>query len=998
MPFKKITHGKDAGNYKSPSGKVYTWKQIKLYYASKGFTDKKMLARLRKESQLSDKLPLWKEIARQLRKGEQSSVVIRHSSVEKEYKKAPTKVVIRHSSVEKEYKKAPILPSKDIDKPLFKKVESRQSKVVSQKEKEPEPKKEEEPKKETQHLKLKTKHLIYSEYCEGNECSIETQTEEINAKYALTDLFLLVPSNDPTTFAWNPKYPKLCQTRDYYGDKAEQERVTEYAEHFKPRNLINDAPVATTGPPIITPDGVVLGGNKRTMVLYKVEQFGKYKDYVNYLKKRIKNFGFSNEDLDEFKAPVLVRVVDIDMNKCATYSNILNADLRQEMSKITETVALAQQLDEKTYRRLAAIFEQSEGETLSEILNDTQDRQEVINILKKAGIITSQNTSKWLSGMTNNFTDDGKRNLEAILLGGILPDANLIEAMPSSPQKNYRAKIIKTVPYFIQMKSLSKEYDLNKNLIEVVKEYAKKKDTKAPVRQYLRQENMEGSRISEKTKSLWLALDELNQAKFKEFIQSYTKTATNESEGDAFGGKPATAEEIMKKLLANRGLEDKSKVNSRKSSVNSRKSSVKAKTLADAEELEFDRVVENREGDVTHYYFPYYKNKKVKGIFISHHFARHAERLIDKIESPYFVISHLGVKSFKDLEEAKKYLSNFLYKIKFKFSLSPELEKQWDEYIKEKKVKKYEQAALFDNRLADAEELSWNDFQDEIYELAKINDVYKELGKLNEENGYQKTYEDYILEFKPNSRQVYFVCGSLFSKDSYVYKSKLPAGINLKRAARQPENTKQSALFDKSKGKTMKKHRKGLHDASETAADIEKGSLRDKKGQYARLADAKETASNIENGGLRDPRHKVFIAHWHKDGGPYYHRTFAIKKDASELLHNKAKEGYLTEMKVQEYQHDRHGSIKSLSDAKETASNIEKGSLRDANETAADIEKGSLRDVCDPDDAECLKGLADKRKRRRHRKGLSDKKSFWSDIKSRFSFENDKFLQALKIV
>jgi len=33
MPFKKITQGKDKGKYRSPSGKVFTLSQVKLYYA-----------------------------------------------------------------------------------------------------------------------------------------------------------------------------------------------------------------------------------------------------------------------------------------------------------------------------------------------------------------------------------------------------------------------------------------------------------------------------------------------------------------------------------------------------------------------------------------------------------------------------------------------------------------------------------------------------------------------------------------------------------------------------------------------------------------------------------------------------------------------------------------------------------------------------------------------------------------------------------------------------
>lgn len=33
MPFTKITQGKDKGKYRSPSGRTFTGKQVKLLYA-----------------------------------------------------------------------------------------------------------------------------------------------------------------------------------------------------------------------------------------------------------------------------------------------------------------------------------------------------------------------------------------------------------------------------------------------------------------------------------------------------------------------------------------------------------------------------------------------------------------------------------------------------------------------------------------------------------------------------------------------------------------------------------------------------------------------------------------------------------------------------------------------------------------------------------------------------------------------------------------------------
>lgn len=49
MPFKKITKGKNKGKYKSPSGRTFDKKQVKLYYATDGFKKKPRRTQKRKK-------------------------------------------------------------------------------------------------------------------------------------------------------------------------------------------------------------------------------------------------------------------------------------------------------------------------------------------------------------------------------------------------------------------------------------------------------------------------------------------------------------------------------------------------------------------------------------------------------------------------------------------------------------------------------------------------------------------------------------------------------------------------------------------------------------------------------------------------------------------------------------------------------------------------------------------------------------------------------------
>jgi hypothetical protein len=38
MPFKKVATGANRGKYKSPSGRIFTKRQVNLYHATKGFS------------------------------------------------------------------------------------------------------------------------------------------------------------------------------------------------------------------------------------------------------------------------------------------------------------------------------------------------------------------------------------------------------------------------------------------------------------------------------------------------------------------------------------------------------------------------------------------------------------------------------------------------------------------------------------------------------------------------------------------------------------------------------------------------------------------------------------------------------------------------------------------------------------------------------------------------------------------------------------------------
>jgi hypothetical protein len=130
------------------------------------------------------------------------------------------------------------------------------------------------------------------------------------AIYRLVEASDLVPSHNAQSFEPNPAYPTGALERDYKGSKAAQTRVIEQSQNYDPAYTVNTNPDAVNGPPVITPDGTVLGGHSRVMSTQRVYAAGQGKTYRDALKRDANSYGLTADQVDAMKQPVLVRQVE----------------------------------------------------------------------------------------------------------------------------------------------------------------------------------------------------------------------------------------------------------------------------------------------------------------------------------------------------------------------------------------------------------------------------------------------------------------------------------------------------------------------------------------------------------------------------------------------------------------------------------------------------------------------------------------------------------------
>ena len=293
---------------------------------------------------------------------------------------------------------------------------------------------------------------------EDDPANLETSAGVVAAHFELRELDDLIPSHDPLNqFKKRDDYPEGVQERPYHSDNGEQDKVRRNAAHLNPRYLINTNPDAMTGPPCITSNGIVLGGNSRTMSMqlaYAVnpEKAAKYKET---LAKMAFSFGFTKEQVEKMKKPVLVRVVNKSLTneEMAQASRRFNEVSTQALQLDAEGVSKSKLVSQRTMGILQANFQ--EFDTLREYLGSRQSLP-LISALADDGVIEQMQ----LSRITNNeglLNSEGKELVEAVLRGLIVPDYDLIRRSPAGIMN----KVDRAIPALAQLKSRGGEWDIS---------------------------------------------------------------------------------------------------------------------------------------------------------------------------------------------------------------------------------------------------------------------------------------------------------------------------------------------------------------------------------------------------------------------------------------------------------------------------------------------------------------------------------------------------------
>lgn len=244
----------------------------------------------------------------------------------------------------------------------------------------------------------------------------------------------LRPSHNAETFAPRDDYPAGVQGRRYHADRAAQENVAAATTSMDPDRLIRNTG-KPSGTPLVTPDGVVIGGNQRTMTLQRAAAMApdRLAAYKELLIQRARQFDVDAEAVRGMKAPVLVREVSggVDMTDPAALQRLNDlSDTQSSKSRSTldEGMARAGRLGRADTALEHFATTVGPDESLRTYLDGPHGRP-FLNALVADGVVSRQEVGRFV-GRDGKLTADAKKILEDTMYGAAVGDADVLQRTP----------------------------------------------------------------------------------------------------------------------------------------------------------------------------------------------------------------------------------------------------------------------------------------------------------------------------------------------------------------------------------------------------------------------------------------------------------------------------------------------------------------------------------------------------------------------------------------
>lgn len=265
---------------------------------------------------------------------------------------------------------------------------------------------------------------------------------KVSTVFAVLEADQVIASHTATG-AENPNYPQELQPRDRSRESS-QAWVQKTSNTLDPESLGRSGR-ADTGAPIVGDDLVVESGNGRTMAIQLAYERGNADEYKEWLIDEAEYFGFSADQINQFKQPILVRIRTSEIDR-VQFTVEANQDDKLSFSATERAKTDARRLDENllslftpgedgdlitaSNQKFIQGFLRSLGETEAAqyIGTDGKPTQALVTRMKAAIFSKAYNDDRLLEMMADQTKPDLQNMLNA--LGAAAP--KFIEAQAVS--------------------------------------------------------------------------------------------------------------------------------------------------------------------------------------------------------------------------------------------------------------------------------------------------------------------------------------------------------------------------------------------------------------------------------------------------------------------------------------------------------------------------------------------------------------------------------------
>ncbi|WP_134682579.1 LPD38 domain-containing protein [Brevibacillus migulae] len=373
--------------------------------------------------------------------------------------------------------------------------------------------------------------------------------EEVQVGYAIVDASNLVTSHN-TDLTVNEEFPQEMQPRDRTRE-AYRDQITRIAQGLIPEYL-GKSPKASEGAPIIGEDGVVESGNGRTIALKNAYQEGmeSAKRYREWLQKEADIFGLTENQVNAYKHPVLVRVrlTDLDREEFARAAN--KSDV--------VTLSPSEQAQADAAKLSIGLMQYFSPDEKGQI--QTRENREFITEFMRT-VVGSAERNLYMTS-EGALSQSGINRIRNAVFAKAYGDAAVIEKLAEDPDNNVRNitnALLLAAPRFAALKADMEagvliDADISQDLSNAVKVLSELREEGRSVQEYLDQGSMFGDDLSPIAKE-WLSIFERFKGSAKR-ISTYLLTYAHNvqavgdpSQMSLFGQEYPTKEELLEAAI-----------------------------------------------------------------------------------------------------------------------------------------------------------------------------------------------------------------------------------------------------------------------------------------------------------------------------------------------------------------------------------------------------------------------------------------------------------------